>query len=145
MLRSRWSSNGGLVNVRTGSGTSCPEASTGISSYFSKLMPVCCLVGSSAMPKSSRSRRGFAGPAMCLPSFHCPSPPPRAMAPEAAGLPYALESKPPEARASCHPPRRGGGPPRGAKVGASAQFPAGRGPSAAKPLVVLNSHVSSVR
>lgn len=78
---------------------------------------------------------------MCLPSLHVPSPPPRADTappPDAAGLPYALASNPEEPRVSCHlpPPRAGGPPVRGAKAGAAAQSPPGRGPSAAKPLVL---------
>ena len=77
MVVRRWSSSGGFVNAVTGSGTPCPEASTGMSSYFSKLMPVWALVGSLATPKSSRSNRAFAGPGTCLPSLHAPSPEPR--------------------------------------------------------------------
>jgi len=86
------------VNFKTGSGTFWPDASTGMSSYFSKLIPVCCLLGSSATPNSSRSTRGLAGPAMCFPSTHRPSPPPRGAPddpPPAAGLPYAFRLKPP--------------------------------------------------
>lgn len=58
----------------TASGTSVPDASTGISSYFSKLMPVVCLEGSFGTPKSSRSNLGFGGPGTCFPSRHVPSP-----------------------------------------------------------------------
>ena len=67
-------SKGGLVNERMGSGTPAPVASTGISSYFSKLMPVCCLEGSAASPKSSFSMRKFRPPATCLPSLQTPYP-----------------------------------------------------------------------
>jgi hypothetical protein len=47
-----------------------------------------------------------------------------------------LGSNEPPERESCHlpPPRPEGAPGRGAKVGAAAQSPPGRGPSAAKPL-----------
>lgn len=69
------------MKVVTGSGTSCPDASTGISSYFSKLIPMFCFVGSLGTPKSSRSRRGFGGPGMCFPSTQRPSPEP-ALLPE---------------------------------------------------------------
>lgn len=74
------------MNARIGAGTSCPVASTGISSYFSKLIPVCCLAGSFGTPKSSRSRRGFGGPGMCFPSRHWPSPEPP-LYPPPLGLP----------------------------------------------------------
>jgi len=72
------------VNVVTGSGTFVPEASIGISSYLSKLIPVACLRGSFGTPNSSRSRRWFGGPGTCFPSRHAPSPappPPRAALP----------------------------------------------------------------
>lgn len=144
MFLSRWSSRGGLVNFRTGSGTSWPEASTGISSYFSKLIPVCCLVGSSATPNSSRSRRGLGGPAICFPSRHCPSPAPRAdegaEPPPAAGLPYAFRLKAGFCPAVSQPGRPAGAAPllRGVKSGALAQFPPApeRASPAAKPFLL---------
>jgi hypothetical protein len=40
MFSSRTGSIGGLVNSRTGSGTPVPLASTGMSAYLSKLIPV---------------------------------------------------------------------------------------------------------
>jgi hypothetical protein len=130
------------VNLRTGSGTSWPEASTGISSYFSKLIPVCCLVGSSVTPKSSRSRRGLGGPAMCFPSRHCPSPAPRAEdgePPPDAGLPYAFRLKAGFCPAVSQLGRPAGAAPlpRGVKSGALAQFPPPeRASPAAKPFLL---------
>ena len=81
------------MNERMGSGTPAPVASTGISSYFSKLMPVCCLEGSAESPKNSFSMRKFRPPTMCLPSLQTPypkdsrvpeSPPPRGGAADGA-------------------------------------------------------------
>jgi len=40
MFSRRTGSIGGLVNCKTGSGTPLPVASTGISAYLSKLIPV---------------------------------------------------------------------------------------------------------
>lgn len=92
MFSNKRESKGGLVNERMGSGTPAPVASTGISSYFSKLMPVCCFEGSAASPKSSFSMRKFRPPATCLPSLQTPYPkvsrvtesPPRAGAADGA-------------------------------------------------------------
>ena len=74
MFVNRCGSSGGLVNAVTASGTSVPDASTGMSSYFSKLIPVVCLEGSFGTPKRSRSKRGFGGPGTCFPSRQVPSP-----------------------------------------------------------------------
>lgn len=132
------------MNWRTGSGTFWPDASTGISSYFSKLIPVCCLVGSSTTPKSSRSSRTLAGPATCFPSRHCPSPLPRAeiLGPPLLppfGLPYPFLLKAAAGCAVSQPGRPPGAAPfgRGVKSGAFAQFPPGRGPSDGKPLALI--------
>ena len=74
MFSNKRGSKGGLLNERMGSGTPAPVASTGISSYFSKLMPVCCLEGSVASPKNSFSMRAFRPPTTCLPSRQTPYP-----------------------------------------------------------------------
>jgi len=74
MFSNRTGSRGGVVKAVTGSGTPAPVASTGISSYFSKLMPVCCLDGSFGSPKSSFSRRVLREPTTCTPLRHTPDP-----------------------------------------------------------------------
>jgi hypothetical protein len=74
MFSKRTGSNGGFVKAVTGSGTPAPVASTGISSYFSKLMPVCCLDGSVGSPKSSFSIRGLRGPTTWRPLRQAPNP-----------------------------------------------------------------------
>ena len=74
MFSKRTGSSGGLVKAITGSGTPAPVASTGMSSYFSKLMPVCCLDGSVGSPKSSFSILGLRGPTTWTPLRQTPKP-----------------------------------------------------------------------
>lgn len=111
------------MKLVTASGTSWPDASTGISSYFSKLIPMFCLVGSFGTPKSSRSRVGSGGPGICFPSAQRPSPEPECL-PE-LGAPYPLESKARRARGggTSHPvpPAAFVAAALGVKVGAEAQ------------------------
>lgn len=146
MFSKRTGSNGGLVKAVTGSGTPAPVASTGISSYFSKLIPVCCLDGSVGSPKSSFSILGLRGPTTCTPLRQAPNPeesrcwlsprdslgvqpaldgrPAQSLAPLPAreGLNALPSNAPPLLPLSDIPPRRGAKPLRGDARGSSQPF-----------------------
>src|SRR6266576_3193398 len=74
MFSRRTGSRGEFAKERTGSGTPAPVASTGMSSYLSKLIPVCCLDGSLGSPKRSFSSRILRPPTICFPSRQAPKP-----------------------------------------------------------------------